>query len=75
MLEHQLKLLTVVWLSILVIGLLIGCYFWYIRTTDKTSKIFSVVVPLVVIPLWIYSALVVNTEEVDLGGRRKRKLR
>jgi len=60
------------WLSFLIICLLIGCYFWYTRTSDQTSKIFAIVVPVLVIPLWIYS---VNVKDEELGGRRKRKLR
>jgi uncharacterized membrane protein YczE len=73
MTDDQLRMLTIGWLSLLVIGLVIGCYFWYTRATDQTSKIFAVIVPLVVIPIWLFSAMSVNTEET--GGRRKRKLR
>lgn len=73
----SLGVVATIWVVIISAALLVGCYFWYTRATDKTSRAFSIVVPVVLIPIWGYLAYncVVNDKCEMEGGRRKRKLR
>jgi hypothetical protein len=66
------KITTLVLSIVFSIGLIIGCYYWYQSTEDTASRVFSIIVPIVVIGSWIS---VVIKPELAEGGRRKRKLR
>ena len=68
---------TVIWVMLLSAGLIVGCYYWYNSTEDKTSRAFSIIVPIIAIGSWIYAAINPDADkDADKkGGRRKRKLR
>lgn len=76
----SIKIVGSVWFLIITTALLVGCYFWYTRVADKTSRIFSIIVPLLVIPTWgylTYKCVILDDcdDGEQEGGRRKRKLR